>query len=82
MLREVDFFSQTLSLTSSQVRKQVTVQEIVERDRSYAFKESFHLADGQEERDQYAEVMKFLVGVQKVQANQDWMYFCTELLDD
>lgn len=50
-----------------------------------AFKESFHLADEQEERDQYAEVMKFLTGVQKqkdVQVNQDWMYYCLELLDD
>lgn len=35
LLRKVDFFSQTLSLTASEVRRQVTVQEIIERDRSY-----------------------------------------------
>lgn len=35
LLQRVDFFSRTLSLTASEVRRQVTVQEIIERDRSY-----------------------------------------------
>lgn len=45
LLNRVDFFIQALDLTSDQLRLHAWPLEIIERDRSYTFKDTFHLAD-------------------------------------
>ena len=59
--------------------------EVMERDRSYVFKQAFHLGDvepGAQEK--YAQVMRLIVRIQNQALEEpltDWAWFCIEILD-
>ncbi|KAK4148517.1 hypothetical protein C8A00DRAFT_19662 [Chaetomidium leptoderma] len=86
LLDRLGFSSAELELTDDDVNGMSGTQEIMERDRAYVYKDSFHLGDlepGAQER--YKESMKLIVGVQKYESPRpqdhlDWAWFCMELL--
>ncbi|KAK4167641.1 hypothetical protein QBC43DRAFT_311164 [Cladorrhinum sp. PSN259] len=87
LLDRLDFRSIKLNLSMSELRERACSQEIMERDRAYIFKDTFHLGDlepGAQER--YQEAMKLIIGLQKYESpnpekHLEWAWFCMEILD-
>ncbi|KAK4232195.1 hypothetical protein QBC38DRAFT_464667 [Podospora fimiseda] len=87
LLDKLDFRSIKLNLSISELKERACSQEIMERDRAYIFKDTFHLGDlepGAQER--YQESMKLIIGLQKYESpnpekHLDWPWFCMEILD-
>ncbi|KAK0637426.1 hypothetical protein B0T17DRAFT_588285 [Bombardia bombarda] len=92
LLKRVNFSSVKLSMTMRQLIKKADKQEILERDRGYIFKDTFHLGDlepGAQER--YKESMALINGMQKYESpnaavnghgpSNNWAWYCMELLD-
>lgn len=85
MLDRLDFFSQKLEMTGPDLQ-QLEWLELMERDRSYGCKESFHLADLEPgAREKYVESTKMILGAQNYPfasaTGTDWAWFCLEILD-
>ncbi|KAK7745831.1 hypothetical protein SLS53_002548 [Cytospora paraplurivora] len=85
MLERLDFFSQKLEMTGSDLQK-LEWLELMERDRSYGCKDSFHLADLEPgARDKYVESTKIILGAQNYTFDSsvgvDWAWACLEILD-
>ncbi|ROW02401.1 hypothetical protein VMCG_06073 [Cytospora schulzeri] len=85
MLERLDFFSQKLEMTGPDLQ-QLEWLELMERDRSYGCKESFHLADLEPgAREKYIESTKIILGAQNFSfasgEGTDWAWFCLEILD-
>ncbi|KAL2020813.1 hypothetical protein VTK56DRAFT_7906 [Thermocarpiscus australiensis] len=86
LLARLAFSSIQLRLTLDEL-KEIDKQEVMERDRSYVYKDSFHLGDlepGAQER--YQESMKLIIGLQKYESprpqdHSNWAWFCMEVLD-
>jgi len=83
LLRRVDYSKQVLVMSPRRMKENMSTQEIIERDHSFAMKESFHLADEDEARAKYIEAMKIIVGIQKQKAKtgHEWVWMCLEILD-
>jgi hypothetical protein len=85
LLRKLDFSSVKLRIPASELTMHMGKQEIMERDRSYIFKDTFHLGDlepGAQEK--HALSTKLVQGIQKFVRDTptlDWPWFCMELLD-
>ncbi|KAK3990144.1 hypothetical protein QBC44DRAFT_72016 [Cladorrhinum sp. PSN332] len=87
LLDRLDFRSIKLNLSMSELKERACSQEIMERDRAYIFKDTFHLGDlepGGQER--YQESMKLIIGLQKYESpspekHLEWPWFCMEILD-
>lgn len=87
LLESLDFSSVRLKINMEELKDMACSQEIMERDRAYIFKDTFHLGDlepGAQER--YKESMKLIIGLQKYQSphpekHKDWTWFCMEVLD-
>ncbi|KAG8162053.1 hypothetical protein KVR01_007818 [Diaporthe batatas] len=85
LLDRLDFFSQKLEMSGRELQK-LSQLELMERDRSYSFKESFHLGDLEPgARDKYVESMRIIIGLQKASsvktAGTEWAWFCLDILD-
>ncbi|KAI3395247.1 hypothetical protein diail_1600 [Diaporthe ilicicola] len=84
LLDRVDFFAQKLEMSGHELQG-LSELEVMERDRSYAFKESFHMADLEPgAREKYVESMKMIIGVQNYPAKtsgMDWAWFCLDIID-
>ncbi|KAK3935401.1 hypothetical protein QBC46DRAFT_422732 [Diplogelasinospora grovesii] len=85
LLERLDYAAVKLDLTMEKVHDIANKMEIMERDRSYAFKESFHLGDLEPgARDKYAETMELIIGMLKFEppvVHDGWVWFCMELID-
>lgn len=87
LLNRLDFASIKLNLSMNELKEMACSQEIMERDRAYIFKDTFHLGDlepGAQKR--YQESMKLIIGLQKYESpspekHLDWAWFCMEILD-
>ncbi|KAK4187166.1 hypothetical protein QBC35DRAFT_385541 [Podospora australis] len=87
LLETLDFSSVRLRINMEELKDMASSQEIMERDRAYIFKDTFHLGDlepGAQER--HKESMKLIIGQQKYQSphpekHKDWAWFCMEVLD-
>ncbi|KAJ4302088.1 hypothetical protein N0V88_002224 [Collariella sp. IMI 366227] len=83
----IEFDFAELAIPEEELGQMADTQEIMERERAYVYKDSFHLADlepGAQER--YKEAMKLIIGGQKYQSPNPhdhihWAWFCMELLD-
>lgn len=85
LMRKLDFSSVKLKIPTSELMKFMGKQEIMERDRSYVFKDTFHLGDlepGAQEK--HATSTKLIRGIQKFVQDKPtltWPWFCMEILD-
>ncbi|KAK4449551.1 hypothetical protein QBC34DRAFT_494356 [Podospora aff. communis PSN243] len=85
LLRKIDFESVRLQIPFSKLSEIMSRLEVMERDRSFVFKDTFHLSDlepGAQEK--YSISSKLLRGVQNfvpTEPNLDWPWFCMEVLD-
>lgn len=85
MLDRLDFFAQRLEMSGHELQE-LSKLELMERDRAYGFKESFHLGDLEPgAREKYVESMKIIIGLQNSSsvkaAGTDWAWFCLNILD-
>ncbi|KAK4095743.1 hypothetical protein N658DRAFT_511804 [Parathielavia hyrcaniae] len=87
LLKRVRFSSAKLKLSEEDIDQLSDTQEIMERDRSYVYKDSFHLGDLEPgAQDRYKEAMDLIIGVQKYQSPRpddhlDWAWLCLDLVD-
>ncbi|KAK5661906.1 hypothetical protein OQA88_10015 [Cercophora sp. LCS_1] len=85
LIRKLDFESVQLRIPISKLTKIMSSQEIMERDRSYIFKETFHLSDLETGAATKYDVSTRLVrSVQRFVPDTpklDWPWFCIELLN-
>ncbi|KAM7215461.1 hypothetical protein V8F06_009127 [Rhypophila decipiens] len=85
LLDRLDFSSVKLKVSTKKIFK-LKSQEIMERDRAYIFKDTFHLGDfepGAQER--YRESQKLIISLQKHSSpfpqQHQWAWFCMQVLD-
>ena len=84
LLRKLDFAYVTLRIPNSGLMTKLGPMEIMERDRSFVFKDTFHLSDLEEgAREKYDVSTKLLRGIQNfvpTTSNLDWVWFCMDNL--
>jgi len=85
LLRKLDFHSVRLEIPSSKLSRMLSPLEVMERDRSYVFKDTFHLSDLEEgARERYDISNRLLRGIQNfspANPSTDWAWFCMQTLD-
>lgn len=87
LLTSLDFASIKLKISMAELEETACAQETMERDRSYIFKDTFHIGDLEPgAQDRYKESMKLITGLQKYQSphprrHEEWTWFCMEILN-
>jgi len=85
LLHKLDFDSVRLQIPYSQLGKILSKLEVMERDRSYVFKDTFHLSDLEVGAGgKYDISTRLLRGIQRYVPdvpNLDWAWFCMQTLD-
>ncbi|KAM7183928.1 hypothetical protein V8F20_012427 [Naviculisporaceae sp. PSN 640] len=86
LLQRLDFSSVQLKVSTKKISQLKGSQEIMERDRGYIFKDTFHLGDlepGAQER--YKESQELIISLQKYESpfpqQHQWAWFCMQVLD-
>ncbi|KAH8882225.1 hypothetical protein GQ53DRAFT_753902 [Thozetella sp. PMI_491] len=84
VLKRLAFDSLRLETTINELTE-LSDREIIDRDRSYFFKQTFHMGDLEPNaQERYKDSVTLINGIQKYcspQPQDDWAWFCIEILD-